>query len=719
MYTDYKPNTIARWQRCLSVICLLSFLLAGWAGANAQTGIRATLAAPGDLDPTFGNGGKVTTQFSFAHATGVAVQADGKIVVAGTDESNSAQFVLARYHTDGSLDTSFGNGGKVSTSVGQPFNYAYGIAIQADGKIVVAGYAGGYGPTRDFAVVRYETDGSLDTSFDGDGKVIIDMGGDNFANDLAIQPDGKIVVVGASGTSEPSRDFAFAVARLNSDGTLDASFDGDGKVITSLGPFSDFGATAVALQPGGKIVVAGQSGSGNVRTADFALVRYNADGSLDTSFDGDGKLITAVSSDYDRVGDVAVQPDGKIVVVGGAPGGAVVVRHNANGSLDTSFGGSGIVFTDLGLGIYSFFGSVAIQSNGKIVAGGYNLEHVVARYNPNGSLDTSFGGDGIVTTSFDKMGYPLGYGGVGGLALQPDGNIVAAGNWGLDGEFQVIAIARYIGDAASPNVIDDAQFFVRQHYRDFLDREPDAAGLAFWTNEITSCGADQSCIEAKRINVSAAYFLSIEFQQTGYFVYRIYKASYGNLSGLPVPIKLNEFQPDSQQISQGVIVNQSGWEQVLENNKQAFTSGFVQRSRFTSAFPTSMTPAEFVDSLFANASVTPLASDRANAINEFGSATNTVDAAARARALRRVAENSTLAQQEFNRAFVLMQYFGYLRRNPNDLPEPTLDFQGYNFWLNKLNQFNGDYIGAEMVKAFITSAECRHRFDDCAGCWDY
>ena len=271
----------------------------------------------------------------------------------------------------------------------------------------------------------------------------------------------------------------------------------------------------------------------------------------------------------------------------------------------------------------------------------------------------------------------------------------------------------------SPNVIDDAQFFVRQHYRDFLDREPDAAGLAFWTNEITSCGADQSCIEAKRINVSAAYFLSIEFQQTGYFVYRIYKASYGNLSGLPVPIKLNEFQPDSQQISQGVIVNQSGWEQVLENNKQAFTSGFVQRSRFTSAFPTSMTPAEFVDSLFANASVTPLASDRANAINEFGSATNTVDAAARARALRRVAENSTLAQQEFNRAFVLMQYFGYLRRNPNDLPEPTLDFQGYNFWLNKLNQFNGDYIGAEMVRAFITSAEYRHRFDDCAGCWDY
>src|SRR5437870_7648461 len=138
MYTDYKPNTIARWQRCLSVICLLTFLLAGWAGANAQTGIRATLAAPGDLDPTFGNGGKVTTQFSFAHATGVAVQADGKIVVAGTDESNSAQFVLARYHTDGSLDTSFGNGGKVATSVRHDYHHADGIAVQAEAKMWVA-----------------------------------------------------------------------------------------------------------------------------------------------------------------------------------------------------------------------------------------------------------------------------------------------------------------------------------------------------------------------------------------------------------------------------------------------------------------------------------------------------------------------------------------------------------------------------------------------------
>ena len=258
--------------------------------------------------------------------------------------------------------------------------------------------------------------------------------------------------------------------------------------------------------------------------------------------------------------------------------------------------------------------------------------------------------------------------------------------------------------------IIDAGFFVTQQYRDFLNREPDASGLAFWTNEITACGNDSDCIEAKRVNVSAAFFLSIEFQQTGYLVYRVYKAAYGNISGAPVPIKMSEFLPDTQAIGQGVVVNQTGWEQLLENNKQAFMSEFAQRSRFTTAFPTSMTPAEFVDKLFANAGVTPTTVGRTEAINEFSSATTTNDLPARARALRRVGENGTLTQQEFNRAFVLMQYFGYLRRNPNDPPEQTLDFQGYNFWLTKLNQFDGNFVQADMVKSFLVSGEYRQRF---------
>ncbi len=266
------------------------------------------------------------------------------------------------------------------------------------------------------------------------------------------------------------------------------------------------------------------------------------------------------------------------------------------------------------------------------------------------------------------------------------------------------------GDATAigPNPIDDTQTYVTQQYRDFLSREPDQSGQAFWTSQITSCGTDPTCIAARRTNVSAAFYLSVEFQQSGYLVYRFYKSSFGNLPNSPVPIKLSDFSPDAQKIGLGVVVNQTGWETVLENNKQAFATEFVQRARFGSAFPTSMTPALFVDTLFANGNVVPSSGDRAAAINEFGAAANTTDVAARARALRRVAENTTLGQQEFNRAFVLMQYFGYLRRNPNDAPDA--DFAGYNFWLNKLNSFNGNFENAEMVRAFISSIEYRRRF---------
>lgn len=258
------------------------------------------------------------------------------------------------------------------------------------------------------------------------------------------------------------------------------------------------------------------------------------------------------------------------------------------------------------------------------------------------------------------------------------------------------------------NPVDTARFFVTQHYIDFLNRAPDQGGLDFWTNQITSCGANLSCLELRRINVSAAFFLSIEFQETGYFVYRTYKAAHGDLLGAPVPLRLKEFLVDTQQIGKGVIVGQAGWEQVLEDNKRNFVLDFVMRLRFTTEYPETLTPADFVDALFAKAGVIPSAAERQAAINEFGSATNTADTAARARVLRRVAENSVLTRQEFNKAFVLMQYFGYLRRNPNDAPDNNFD--GYNFWLGKLNQFNGNFIDAEMVKAFMNSAEYRLRF---------
>jgi hypothetical protein len=268
------------------------------------------------------------------------------------------------------------------------------------------------------------------------------------------------------------------------------------------------------------------------------------------------------------------------------------------------------------------------------------------------------------------------------------------------------------------NPIDSAAFFVRQHYLDFLNREPDPSGFQFWTGEIEGCAPKPQCVESKRINVSAAFYLSIEFQGTGYFVERIYKAAYGDTIGtsiLPAPhqlsvpvIRLTEFLADTREAGLGVIVGQPGWEQLLETRKQAYVGTFVQRSRFATAYPTSRTPAQFVNQLFANAGVVPSPAELSAAIGEFGSATNTSDLSARARALRRVAENSILNRDEFNRGFVLMQFFGYLRRNPND-PQDS-DYTGYDFWLSKLNQFNGNFVNAEMVKAFITSGEYRHRF---------
>jgi hypothetical protein len=268
------------------------------------------------------------------------------------------------------------------------------------------------------------------------------------------------------------------------------------------------------------------------------------------------------------------------------------------------------------------------------------------------------------------------------------------------------------------NVIDDVNTFVRQHYRDFLNRESDPSGLTFWTNQLNSCGSDPQCTEARRIDVSASFFLSIEFQQTGYLVERFYKVAYGDATGistlpanhqLSVPIvRVNEFLKDTQRIGQGVVVLQSGWEQLLENNKQAYALEFVQTSRFITAFPVTMTPAEFVDRLNQNAGNVLSASERTTAINLFGGALNSSNNTARAQAVRQVSEDTDLYNAEFNRAFVLAQYFGYLRRNPNDAPDS--DHTGYDFWLTKLNQFNGNYINAEMVKAFLSSIEYRQRF---------
>ncbi|HEY0077823.1 MAG TPA: matrixin family metalloprotease [Pyrinomonadaceae bacterium] len=254
------------------------------------------------------------------------------------------------------------------------------------------------------------------------------------------------------------------------------------------------------------------------------------------------------------------------------------------------------------------------------------------------------------------------------------------------------------------NLIDNAQFFVAQHYRDFFNREPDRSGLEFWVRQITDC-ADEGCREVRRNNVSAAFFLSAEFQETGFLVYRFYHAAFGRRVGNSVPLTLQEFLPDTQRLQRGVVVGVGDWQARLEANKQAYAAEFVSRADFLARYPATLSPEEYIDRLNANTGFA-LSSDERDALaRALRNGTET-----RAGVLRRVAEDADEQRRELNRAFVLMQYFGYLRRNPSDSPQPGLDFSGYNFWLTKLEAFGGNYLAAEMVKAFLTSGEYRRRF---------
>jgi hypothetical protein len=261
----------------------------------------------------------------------------------------------------------------------------------------------------------------------------------------------------------------------------------------------------------------------------------------------------------------------------------------------------------------------------------------------------------------------------------------------------------------------NSAFFVRQQYLDFLNREPDTSGFNFWQGQLTNCSNPPPAdLMVCRVNVSAAFFQAIEFQETGFFVYRAYKAAYGDATSPNVPgtvpvIRLNEFLPDTQRIGQGLIVGTPGWEQVLAANKQAYALEFVLRPRFLTAFPLTMTSAQFVEQLVTRAGVTLTAGERDALIAQLNSNANV--AAARAAVLSAVAENAQLratGTTEFRRAFVLMQYYGYLRRNPDDAPNS--DFTGWSFWLSKLNEFNGNFVQAEMVKAFLESTEYIDRF---------
>jgi len=256
------------------------------------------------------------------------------------------------------------------------------------------------------------------------------------------------------------------------------------------------------------------------------------------------------------------------------------------------------------------------------------------------------------------------------------------------------------------NPTDVSETFVCQHYHDFFNREPDTSGLLFWINNIESCGANASCRDAKRIDTSAAFFLSIEFQGTGFYAIRLQRTAFGKRSdAASTRMTYQDLVRDTRQLGEGVIVGEPGAAAQLEQNKQTYATQVVNTAAFIDRFPTTLTAAEYVDALYASAQVTPTATERADAITAFGDGSVSVG---RVAALRKIAESQSLINAEFSPAFVLLQYHGYLRRNPTDLPD--INDSGYQFWLNKLNSFAGDFRKAEMVKAFLSSAEYRQRF---------
>ena len=392
------------------------------------------------LDTSFSGDGKTTTGFgsdSDSQATAVALQADGKIVVVGMDGFGSPfgsnyDFAIARYNPDGTLDTSFSGDGKQTAQLGNS-DVANGVAVQGNGKIVVVGAnCNGVYPdvTCDFGLARLDSDGSLDTSFSSDGTQTTDFGSArDQAKGVALQ-DGKIMAVGQGGPSPGD----FALARYSPNGTLDTSFSGDGKQTTDFGG-SDR-ANAVVVQADSKIVAGGSGGPGG------AFARYNQDGSLDLTFSGDGKKTT----DFLAVNDLARQGDGKIVAVGGSVGGSdedfAAVRYHPDGTPDLAFSGDGRQTTDFG-GRFEAPTGVALQGDGKIVAvgdaGGHDDAFGLLRYNPNGTLDPSFSGDGKQRTGFG--GYQDG---AAAVAVQGDGKIVAVGHAG--GVYTDFALARYNPD---------------------------------------------------------------------------------------------------------------------------------------------------------------------------------------------------------------------------------------------------------------------------------
>jgi uncharacterized delta-60 repeat protein len=444
---------------------LIRVVLATCTGLALLVGSTADAGAPRTLDWTFGKKGKVFTDFGRIDGIAdVAVQPNGRIVAVGdswTLGTGEDHFALARYRKSGALDSGFGSAGRVTTDFGLQASAAHAVAVQPDGKIVVAGVAGGGSTGAEIALARYDAGGALDPSFGSGGRVLTDLGGGSFeaAFAMVLQPDGKIVVAGPTRPPGSYDDHPpdFVLARYTPAGTLDPTFGGTGVVTKDFQAGWADTPYGVALAPGGKIVVAGTGlPDGNSGPGVIDIARYDANGNLDPTFDGDGALVSAPTDDNGAYGGIVVQPDGKVVVPGAVSLGAMaVIRYTAAGALDHSFGlaHGGVATAPLG-----YATDVVRQPDGKFVAVGgkaiseTNSEFAIARFDRSGTPDRSFHG-GTATTDFGGWDYAQ------AVALQQDGKIVVGGNSGLAlggfdqaGDF---ALARYLSlpSCRVPNVV--------------------------------------------------------------------------------------------------------------------------------------------------------------------------------------------------------------------------------------------------------------------------
>jgi len=406
-------------------------------------------AAAGDLDPRFGNGGVAFTDFSQTTelAYSVAVQADGKIVLSGqSGVSPNLHSALARYSRNGRLDSTFGTGGKVAVAFNSVSDYLYAVAIQSDGKIVAAGSAN----TTAFLLARFNADGSLDQGFGTNGSVETTFGDQSAeARGIVVQADGKIVVVGVSGAGSYSELNDFVLARYNSDGSLDPSFGSGGKVTTHFPGVDNTGSTAtsVALQSDGKLVVGGYRKQSDRTSHEFALARYNSNGTLDSAFGQAGKVMTKVGLGDAYSFGIALQSNGRIVLAGYSSTTLdhdfSLVGYTANGTLDSTFGSGGLVTTDFSGGTDDIAYAMTVQADGKLVVAGRTGEYpendfAVARYSSEGQLDQTFGVAGKVVSDFSSIDE------VFGVALQ-NGKIVVAGIAFPNGANLDFTVARYLG----------------------------------------------------------------------------------------------------------------------------------------------------------------------------------------------------------------------------------------------------------------------------------